>query len=194
MTMIIPSIPSLPAGYVAQLADMQNLAAAATFALSRPVAYVVDTIGGQAISTTIGSTIPSYDTVLYDADGTWSSSHKGRLTIQTPGWYKIRYGTNCGSGGATCKTGVASTTGSNNPQGSGIQSAWQWGAAAVSFSAGQIAFPGASGLWPFYLYAGDYLQTTVFASGSGNTTGTTVPTGGGSQGGSWFAIEYVSIT
>lgn len=189
MSMTIPTIPALPAGYVVQLADMQNLAAAATFALNKPYARVYDATGGVAILTT--PTLVTYTNASFDPDGMWSVTNPNRLTIQTPGWYKVRHSTNAG----TSKTHVAwaiSTTGANNPAGSGITSSPYWGGYCNGVSGAQGARPHAAGIWPFYLYAGDYVQIQVQANATGNSTGTGAP-GGGTVGGSWFSLEMVSI-
>jgi hypothetical protein len=187
--MTIPTIPALPAGYVVQLADLQNLAAAATFALGKPMSSVIDNTGAQAIGVTFG--VVTFTTVVFDLDGMWAAGNPTRLTVQTPGWYKVRYGVNVGSVGGVYNTAVESTTGPNNPQGSGIASAKYWAGYSNTVS-GQVGVAAASGDWPFFLYQGDYLSVFVGAVATGSSTGTSVPAGF-SQGGSYFSMELVSI-
>ena len=189
MSLTIPTIPTLSAGSVVQLADLQNLSAAATFALNKPMSSVIDNTGGMAITT--GFLAVSFTAEVFDPDNMWIAGSPKRLTVQTPGWYKVRYGVNLGTNGGSYNTAVGSTTGSNNPAGSGISSAKYWaGYADVSASANGWA--SASGDWPFYLYQGDFLQVFVQAGATGSSTGTSVPPGF-AQGGSYFGLEMVSI-
>lgn len=185
----IPTIPSLSAGSVVQLADLQNLAAAATFALGKPMTTVIDNTGGQAITT--GFLAVTFTTVVFDIDGMWLAGSPKRLTVQTPGWYKVRYGINLGTNGGCYNTAVGSTTGSNNPAGSGINSAKYW-AGYSDEAASTNGWASASGDWPFYLYQGDFLQVFIQAAATGSSTGTSAPSGF-AQGGSYFGLELVSI-
>ena len=178
MTMTLPTLPALPAGYVATAADMNNLAYCATFALTKPITLAYDSAGSQSLST---ATVMSWGAVKYDTDGMWSSGTPNRLTVQTSGWYKIRYNvvsTIASTGGGN--TYCTSTTGSNNPAGSGVTSSQCWpGYSDVFTTSGGGA--GASGIWPFYLYQGDYVQ--VFWTGSTVTT---------TQNLSFFSLEFAS--
>jgi hypothetical protein len=182
MAMTIPTVPSLPAGHVATTAEMNALAGACTFLLEKPVARVRDTTGGLAIGTS-ATTIP-FNTKDYDTDGMWSSGANSRLTIQTPGWYKFRYSI-ATTGGHAVNTKMRSTTGANNPSGSGITSGDHWGGYTPSGTT-FVGAGGCSGIWPFYLYAGDFLFIVALADTAGNTTNTSVT-------GSSFALEFVSI-
>ena len=149
MSMTIPAIPSLPAGHVVTLAEMQALTGAATFLLSKPIALVEQVAGSQTITTSFaaftGFTLAG---VIYDPDGMWSSTNPGRLTVQTPGWYKVRYAVNCGTAANTLVADIQSTTGPNNPAGSGIQSGPYWGSYATAASAGLSIYCGSQGIWP----------------------------------------------
>jgi hypothetical protein len=187
--MAIPVIPTLPAGYVVQLADLQNLAYAATFALTRPMSSVIDNTGGMAITTSFLAV--SFTTEIFDIDNMWIVGSPKRLTVQTPGWYKVRYGINLSSAGGQYNTAVGSTTGANNPLGAGVNSAKYW-AGYCDEAAGTSGWASASGDWPFYLYQGDFLQVFVQAAAAGTSTGTAAPTGF-AQGGSYFGLELVSI-
>lgn len=188
--MTIPTIPVLPAGYVVQLADMQNLSACATFLLGKPISRVMDETGGAAIGTSFAPI--SFTNTAFDPDGMFSLSQPTRLTIQTPGWYKLRYMVNCGTVGGTYVANVVGTTGSNNPAGSGLTVGpyWQSGGVNTTSDRGR---PAGSGIWPVYLYAGDYLQVQVEAAATGSQTG--VGAGGitTTLAGSMFSLEYVSI-
>lgn len=185
----IPTVPSLPAGYVVQQADMQNLAAACTFLLSRPMTRIRDGTGGVAIGTS--PTLVTFTTASFDVDGMWNVSTPSQLTIQTPGWYKVRYGVNIGSGANVCNSYVTSTTGSNNPAGIGVTSAPYWSGYSDTNAASNDWATGV-GVWPFALYTGDFLQVSVWADSAGNSTGTGAP-GAATLGGSYFSLEYVSV-
>lgn len=187
--MTIPTIPPLPAGYVVQLADLQNLAYACTFALTKPMTRVIDTAGGQAIGTSYGAV--QFVSTSFDVDGMWNAANPKQLTVQTPGWYKLRYGVNVGTVGGVFNTYATSTTGSNNPQGAGVVSAPYWGGYSDS-NAANFGLACASGLWPFFLYAGDFVQVLISAAATGASTGTTGP-GSTTDAYSYFSLEYVSI-
>jgi hypothetical protein len=187
--MVIPAIPSLPAGYVVQLSDLQNLSYAATFVLTKPMTKIIDNTGGQAITTSFLAV--NFTTAVFDLDGMWLGGFPQRLTIQTPGWYKLSYGVNMGTNGGVYNTAVGSTTGANNPQGAGVASAKYWAGVCDELS-GVIGWATASGDWPFYLYQGDYLRVFVQAASTGSSTGTTAPVSS-TNGGSYFSLELVSI-
>src|SRR5690242_14272239 len=187
--MAIPELPSLPAGYVATLGDMQALAYAAQFALTKPIAKIIDNTGGAAIATSFGAV--SFTASIFDTDGMWNAGSPDRLTVQTPGWYNVRYGINTGSVVGVYTTCVASTTGANNPQGSGVQSANYWGGMSDEANA-SIGWATGGGDWPFYLYAGDYVRVFIEAAAAGSSTGTGAP-GTATHGGSYLSMELVSI-
>lgn len=167
MTLVIPALPSLPAGHVVTVAEMNQLSAACTFLLTKPVARVHDGAGAQAIGT--GATTVSFNTKDIDTDGMWSAGTTNRLTVQTPGWYKVHYGLSVLGVNGTFNTGLKSTTGSNNPLGAGVVSALQWPGYTVG-SATVTTAAGASGVWPFFLYIGDFIQLTAFGNAAGGST------------------------
>lgn len=191
MSMTIPTIPSLPAGYVVQGADMTNLAAAATFLLTKPIVRVRDTANG---TTTIGTspTAMTYSSADINTDGIWSGAHPQRLTIQTPGWYKVRYMVQCGSNNGPFLAWVTSTTGNMNPAGSGITSSPYWASYNIGVGGSQASRCNGSGLWPFYLYANDYLQVMIQSTSAGQNTGDGAA-GTATNGGSIFSLELKSI-
>jgi hypothetical protein len=187
--MTIPTIPSLQAGQVVQLSDLQNLASAATFALTKPMTKVRDNTGGAAIGTSFAAV--SFTAAVFDTDGMWASGNPTRLTIQTPGWYTVRYGINVGATSGSYSACVASTAGANNVLTAGTVSSNYWGSYGVGNSSLNTWIRSA-GDWPFYLYIGDYLQVYVQADATGGSTGTAAP-GGATTGGSYFSLELVSI-
>lgn len=181
MAMTIPTIPSMPAGHIATASDMNQLSAAATFLLNKPAVRVHDAAGGLAIGTS--ATVIPFNTKDFDTDGMWSSGANTLLTIQTPGRYYLSYGVST-RGGHTINTKMRSTTGSNNPAGAGVVSGDHWAGFCPSIAAFSAA-AGASGIWPFYLYAGDSLSVFALADTTGNTTDVVIS-------GSYLALEWVS--
>lgn len=179
--MNLPDIPALDAGHVATADEMNALAYACTFGLTKPVAQVVASTA-RAIGTSPGAV--QFDSANFDYDGMWSATTPARLTISTPGWYKARYSIVTGNTQAY-NTFITSTTGSGNPQGPGINSPELIPGYAVGISALPATGISASRPWPYYLYSGDYLQVWVFASAANSTAVTPC--------GSTFSLEYVSI-
>jgi hypothetical protein len=163
---------------------MQNLSAACTFLLTKPITKVRDTTGGTAFSSA-GVPIP-FTSADIDTDGMWNASYPTQLTVQTPGWYKLRYMVaQSGSSDAT-NAAAFSTTGPNNPAGSGSNSAKYWG----SYSDSQPGYMCGHGLWPFYLYAGDFIQVLgIEISGAGAVSYVS-----GTDLGSFLSLEFVSCT
>jgi hypothetical protein len=182
----LPTLPTLTAGYVVQEADMNNLAYCCTFLLAKPIASVKDSAGGQTISSG-GTTVISWGTKNFDTDGMYSAGNPTRLTVQTPGWYKVSWCIGGMHGSAAMIHGyLNSTTGSNNPGGSGNVSADNWCNGQQSFSS-TGANIGAAGVWPYYLYAGDYIQLTGQNPAAGGATFTTFANE------SFLSLEYVSL-
>jgi hypothetical protein len=185
----IPTCPTFPAGYVAQLEDMQNLAACCTFLLQKPITKVRDTVGGQSLPDFFDSTIiVTFSVADYDVDGMWNSDNPTQLTVQTPGWYKVRYGLN------TLNLGIGFVryiTGANNPLGSGLTSQNIYGCYASQTSAFLVG--GGSGIFPYYLYSGDGVQ--LYAASNGDSADTSVQNFASStNAGSYLSLEYVSTT
>lgn len=185
MAMTIPTIPTLPAGYIVTATDMNNLASAATFLLTKPIARVHDGAGSTAIGTS--NTYIPFNTKDFDTDGMWSSGSPTLLTIQTPGFYKVEYmidvlGT---VAPGSMQTAVTITTGSNNPAGSGLTSTcWEGYACGTDTTSFRLA-PHAAGVIPWYLYALDTVSVWAVESATGMTTSTSFP--------SYLALELVSI-
>jgi hypothetical protein len=183
----IPTIPAVPVGTIATAQQMNELVYCCEFLYTKPMTKVIDEAGGEPIETEGSFGYVSYTTALYDVDGQWNPGTPAFLTIQTPGWYKVRYGVSLSQGDSGgVSAAVRSLSGPNNPQGSGVASSSYWGSSLLC-SSGMMNALGASGLFPFYLYTGDQLRVLVYASQTGNTTV------GSSQYGSYFSTEYVSV-
>src|SRR5690242_6464643 len=119
--MTIPTIPRLPAGYVVTETDLSNLSAAASFAINKPAAFIYDGTGGQAITTSFAAV--TFTAAQFQTDSLmFQGGSPKRCYVQTPGWYKVCYSVNVGTVGGVFNTAVRSTTGANNPQGSGVNS------------------------------------------------------------------------
>lgn len=183
MSMTVPVVTPMAAGYTVQSSDMNNLAAACSFLLGKPCAQVVATTARSGIPATSGGAATEFDSASFDTDGMWNSNAPRRLTVQTPGYYKVRY-TVVTENVNVFQTWMESTAGPNNPAGSGVTS----GPQLPGYGVGQSGLPstgsGCAGIWPFYLYPGDYLQVFVFASAP--TSWEVSPVG------SEFSLEYVS--
>lgn len=189
MTQVLPTLPNIVAGAVVQPSDLNAIGNACNFLLNKPIAVVRDGTGGVVFST--AGALVTYTIVSEDSDGMWNAANPNRLTVQTPGWYRLRYAVSVvtGTSGDAVNAAAFSTTGSNNPGGSGVVSAAYW----ASYNDG---FPGemqGHGLWPFYLYPGDFIQVKGFAvtgdAGPAKTSGTGFD--GGAAGGSTLSLEWV---
>lgn len=169
--MNIPTLPDLAAGEVVAAADLNNIASACTFLLGKPIARIHDITGGLSI---VGSaSVVTYTTKDFDTDGMWSSGAASRLTVQTPGWYKVRYSVQIAGGIASSTAyspNVLVQTGANNPQGSGVQFTCLQGGGSEGGS-GLTTFAGASGIIPAYMYPGDFVRVQISASATGTHTG-----------------------
>lgn len=178
----VPTLPAMPAGYVAQAADMNDLVSACAFLLQKPVAFAYDSAGAQTIGTS--ATLITFASKFFDTNSLWSASATDRLTIQTAGWYKLRYGVVAGGTSAvTLFVYAQGTTGPNNPAGAGVVQGPFWPGCEAS-AASAHASPGSSGVWPVYLYTGDYIQIYAIGGSTGLSTQTT-------DGGSFFSLEWV---
>jgi hypothetical protein len=194
MSMTIPTLPSITAGYIVTPDDLNAIGSAAYFLLNKPMALIKQISAGQVISSS--GTYISYGTstnvIMFDTDGMYSTANGDRLTIQTPGWYKVSYTvtlkstTNLASNAA-----VYSTSGPNNPIGSGVTSSAFW-ASYVNYYPGAAA---SRGLWPFYLYEGDYIRVQAFAASGDSGLKTNASDVQGNAGmGSLLGLEYVGVS
>lgn len=187
MSMTIPVIPAMPAGYIATAADMNNLAYGAQFLLNKPMARVHDTAGGLAIATT-GTDIV-YGAADFDTDGMWNIASNTRLTVQTPGFYKVEYWISLTvASGSTINANASCfvTTGSNNPAGSGVATECYAGYGAGGAASGGRVGTRASGVVPFFMYAGDWIKVRGIGAATGLSTSTGMVA-------SWLSLELVSI-
>lgn len=191
MALVLPTLPDIVAGQVVQASDLNAVGYAAQFMLNKPLSQARDNNATGTTITTSGIVI-NFTVSDYDSDGMWNSGTPDRLTVQTPGWYKVRYAVSLTStSGKATNAYLTSTTGPNNPAGSGHPSAAFWGSYCDQY-------PGACqgrGIWPFYLYAGDYMRITVICSSTDTLTKTTNVDPNGSAGtGSILVMEYVGVT
>jgi hypothetical protein len=175
----IPALTPVPAGYVVQAADLNNMAYACTFLMNKPIARVHEVAGGQTIATT-GNTTITFDTKDFDTDGMWSASTPTQLTIQTPGYYHVRFGVNAEPGVMDAWSFV--TTGANNPAGQGQTNIYYDG---YVIPVSNIGSCGAGGVIPQYLYALDIVQVQSRAAATSTVFGGTA--------GPYLSLEYVSI-
>lgn len=173
MTLVVPTVPVLPAGYTVQAADLNQLAAVATFLLGKPYAHIADQSGGTSIATVAFSalggtislvgcttaTINNGTSGSIDTDGMWTFGAGGTgnfLTVQTPGWYIARVGIRVTvTSGDWLKIWPVFVPGLNNP----VQSFYSSGVALypnqASTDGGDAITLTAGGLSPFPLYPGD---------------------------------------
>lgn len=198
----VPSLPTdssgkiIGAGHVVKAADMNAIEDCVTFLYNKPICRIHAT-SNQTVSTlSFPGTILNFDVADFDPDGMFNLSNPGRLTIQTPGWYRMMYSVNGGTTGtAVIDTSIIGTTGPNNPEGSGFpigggssittENAF-WAGYTVNDAPGCA---GGGGIFPFFLYQGDYVQVYAWSSGPNFITGA----GGGTLGeGSSWSAEWVS--
>ncbi len=176
----VPSLNPVPAGYVVQPADMNAMAYACQFLMNKPVARVHTVTAGQALSTS--DTAVNFDTVDLDPDSMFNSKWPAQLTIQTPGFYKARYGVNEGGNGVNGNGWVQVVTGANNPAGQGMANSYYYSYVAGGGSGGIC---GASGVIPQYLYPLDYVQVMFRGSAAASVAVSPV--------GPYLSLELVSI-
>lgn len=188
MTMTLPTIPTLEAGYVVQATDMNNLAYACTFLLTKPIARIYDGAGGQSISTSFASpTTIAFGSVSFDTDG-MSGVTSNALVVATPGFYKVTYTINAWQSSGNCvslQSAAFVITGSNNPAGAGVSTPTWPGYGAGGMAGNRICARG-SGVIPWYMYAGDYVQVEGW-QGGGTAQATTT-----NRFNSFLALEFVS--
>lgn len=185
MTMTIPTIPVMPAGYVATAADMNALAYGVQFMLTKPIVRARDNVGTQAVGT--ATTTVSWGTTDFDTDGMYSGGTPTRLTIQTPGFYKITYMISAAIAGTTLPMNASAhvVTGANNPVGAGVDTE-MWAGYGSGGVTGNRVTARSCGVIPWYMYAADYVWVGCFASSTGMTLSTTsFP--------SYLCLELVSI-
>lgn len=179
----LPTLPSPTVGNILEPADLNNMAACVTFLMAKPIGRWESASVGQSVTGTAAAI--QFDTENYDFDGIWVIGNPTKFIIVTPGWYKLRYSVVTTSTSLTTTTYVQATSGSNNPGGGGNTFGPFWGSDETG-SAGGSKGTGCSGLWPYYLYAGDYLQLFAASSGTDAVDAVTaIPT--------FFALEYISM-
>lgn len=175
----IPALTPVPAGYVVQAADLNNMSYACTFLMNKPIARVHVATAGQSLATA-GNTTIIFDTKDFDTDGLWNASSPTQLTIQTPGYYHVRFGVNAEPG--VLNSWCLVTTGANNPAGQGLTNIYYDG---YTIPVSNIGACGAGGVIPQYLFPLDIVQVQARVSATSTVFGGTT--------GPFFSLEYVSI-
>jgi hypothetical protein len=162
----IPAVPTFPAGYAAQGAQLAELCAAITWLMSgKPLAQLAQNVAQSLTNATAAAV--SWDTKVTDRDSGWSSSHDTRYTAQTPGYYLAAASVSIGTSSGAQIAFFQVTTGSNNPAGSGVTT--KFGRAAIPASGACVVV---KSLTP-YLYDLDYVE--VWAEQTSGSTVTTAP-------------------
>lgn len=190
MTMTIPTPPKIVAGQVVTADDLNAVGSCVSFLLNKPIVRVRENSGGAWSFSSSGTILfASSPNIEVDTDGMWDSVNNDRMIVQTPGWYKLYYQITVNGTGDAVNAAAYCTTGSNNPEGAGVTIGPYW----ASYCDG---FPGAlqaRGVWPFYLYAGDYVRLKGFsASGDANPASSYVKDLQGNSGqGTVWSMEYV---
>lgn len=173
----LPTIPVIPAGTIATAAQMNQLSAACTFLLGKPISSAFDNTGGQSISNTT-STILQLSGSRVDTDGMFSSGNNF-FTVNTMGWYRYRYQINVGgTTSGTCYVSWGAVGfGSNSPYfGTSSMQFAQSGAQQDGIFGCNIT---GGGLVPVLLYPGDevFLRCKASATGAALVTSSLPPTG-----------------
>lgn len=185
----IPELPNIYAGYTMQPDDFDDLTYACEFLMTKPMTRAYDATGGQVVNVGLGSTVIVYTQITFDIDGMYNPAFPDRLTIQTPGWYKLRYGVNCGTSDVKLNAFAILSAGPNNPSGPGTLNMY-----GTSANSAPYTFMSAAGIIPAYLYTGDFVQVGVRCY-TGQTAATSVAGYQSSNdAGSYLCLEYVSTT
>lgn len=177
--MAIPALTPVTAGTVVSADDLNNMAYACQFLMNKPICRVHTVTAGQALAA--GGAVVNFDTLDFDTDHMWSSATPGQLTIQTPGFYMVRYMTNQVAANLVGNSWVQISNGVNNPAGAGHSITYYHGSV---FTVSNLGACGSAGILPQYLYALDYVQ--VMFGGSVASSVYTSPIG------PYFSLELVS--
>lgn len=160
MTSFVNATPAPPVQYAGRLAtsaDMNSLAQTALY-LRRPpmvVAQSATSGTGQSMTSTPAG-VQFTGGVLRDTDGFFAPANNTRLTVRTPGFYRVRYSVPFDVAAQNCQCMARVTTGSNNPAGAGVTSSWWYAWAGAANSINGCACGG--GIIPVYLYVLDYVE------------------------------------
>lgn len=177
MTSFVNAAPSPPTQYAGKLAtspDMNALANAALFLRRPPMVIAQSATGGTGQAFTGGSQAAvQWSSLQRDTDGFYSPSQNTRLTVQTPGIYKVRYSAPFAPAGVSCQGMVRITTGANNPAGAGVQTSFWYSMASVSGSLTGLINGG--GVLPVFLYVLDYIEIMLTVNTTSNMPTTPQP-------------------
>lgn len=181
MAMALPVLPVMPAGYIAQQADLDNIGYGVIFMMTKPMTRIHDGAGGQSLVP--AGTVVQFSVADYDTDGMWNSGSPTQLTVQTPGFYKLDYMC-CQNNGISMNAAAQVVTGANNPAGSGLSTqCWP----GYGYGVSRVCARG-SGIIPWYMYALDWVTVTCYPNSTGGTlvsASTFTPT--------FLSLELVSI-
>lgn len=151
-----PSPVIQKAGTIAASADMNANANTALFNI-RPPMIIANASASSGQSFTAGTAAPiNWATLERDTDGFWSPTALSRLTVQTPGFYKIRWSIPYNAAGSNLGVYAQVTTYTNNPLGSGLTYAcwFSWCGAQTGVNPANSG----GGIIPVELWPGDYVQ------------------------------------
>lgn len=157
ITSFVGSVPGPPTQYAGQLATSTDMNALANSALfwRRPPMVIAQATTGQSLTGGVQAAV-QYSALLRDTDGFFSTAFPTRLTVQTPGIYKVRYSIPFGVAGVSCQVLVRIQTGANNPAGAGVQTPFWYGFASAA--GGIDGTVNGGGVMPVYFYAQDFIQ------------------------------------
>lgn len=148
-----PQPPTQLAGTVAASADENTLAQSALF-LRRPPMVIAQANATQAFALLTQAAV-TWNVTARDTDGFWNpTANTSRLTVQTPGLYKVRYQVPFAAAANNVVVVVRITTTAANPLGAGTQLCW-YGWAGASGISGSVT---GGGRLPLPLVAGDYVE------------------------------------
>lgn len=169
MTSFVNAAPNPPkqlAGQIAMSSDMNALAQTALFMRRPPMVIAQSNTSGTGQSMTVATSAITYSTVQRDTDGFFAPSLPTRLTVQTPGFYSVRYSIPFAAAGVNCQIWARLQTGANNPAGAGVQTPY-WYAFAASGNGNDGCVCG-GGLIPVYMYQADFIQVMASMNTAAN--------------------------
>jgi hypothetical protein len=160
----LPSVPTFTTGQTPSIAVLNQLAYCVTFLNTVPAFGQFTASQSVSNSTT---TALSW-TKVTDRDGGWSSGNPTRYTAQTGGYYQFSGLVSVPTtSSATCSAWFQVTTGSNNPNGSGLTQRFAYTDAGTTSGATALSL----GELSPYLYVLDYVECYVFQNtGSSQST------------------------
>jgi hypothetical protein len=161
----VPVVPSFPAGYAAQGAQLAELCTAITWLMSGKPLTRLEQTAAQTLTTATTAPV-TWDAKIVDRDSGWSSGSDSRYTAQTPGYYLLAACVSFASNATGARVvAFQVTTGPNNPAGSGLTTLF--GRTGIPAASGAASSASAKSLTP-YLYDLDYVQVIAEQTSGGN--------------------------